>query len=323
MGTLPAGLVERELQAVEVLIAESLRSEEPLLTEIAQYVVGAGGKRVRPLLTLLAFRAVGGKDPQPAVRIAAALELLHSATLLHDDINDRGVTRRGRLAAFRKYGALNALVTGDFLFVKAFAIGGKFAPEIVDLTAAVATSLAEGEILQRRLNNDVQISPMQYLDVVRRKTAMPLSLGARLGAYLGGARDSRLEHLARYGLNVGIAFQIMDDILDVVGDEAVLGKRVGSDVWEGNVTLPAIHALNDGATIDPALLARLLRKKRKTDAEVRRALSMIQDSGAVEKARADAGRYASEAKGALDTFPTGTHRDALLALADFVVSRQR
>src|SRR3990172_1793801 len=166
MGPLPAGLVERELQAVEVLIAESLRSEEPLLTEIAQYVVGAGGKRVRPLLTLLAFRAVGGKDPQPAVRIAAALELLHSATLLHDDINDRGVTRRGRLAAFRKYGALNALVTGDFLFVKAFAIGGKFAPEIVDLTAAVATSLAEGEILQRRVKKDMPNFPMQYLEVV-------------------------------------------------------------------------------------------------------------------------------------------------------------
>jgi len=139
--TVDAGLlVQPELEAVEALIRESVRSEEPLLTEIAEYVIAAGGKRLRPMVLLLAFRAVGGRDPDEAVRMAAALEMIHSATLLHDDINDGGVTRRGQLAAFRRYGLLNALVTGDFLFVKSFALGGKFPPEVVDLTASVATS---------------------------------------------------------------------------------------------------------------------------------------------------------------------------------------
>ncbi|HKZ47564.1 MAG TPA: polyprenyl synthetase family protein [Thermoplasmata archaeon] len=323
MGVEAGLLLQRELAEVDALIRASIRSDESLLTEIAEYVIGAGGKRVRPQVTLLAFRAVGGGDPAAAIRIAAALELIHSASLLHDDINDGGTLRRGREAAYRKFGLQNALVTGDFLYVKSFAIGGKFPEDIIDLTASVCTSLAEGEVRQKRLAGNVHVTREEYLDVIRRKTALPISAGARIGALLGGGRPEEIDALTEYGLNLGIAFQVVDDILDVVGDERVLGKRVGSDVFEGNVTLLSIHALNDGATIDTRLLARLLRKKRKSEAEVSRALDLIRQSGAVEKARVDAGRYGYLAKRALDGLRDTAAKADLLDLADFVVSRER
>ncbi|MEK6851877.1 MAG: polyprenyl synthetase family protein [Candidatus Thermoplasmatota archaeon] len=165
--------IEKELLLVEQRIREAVDSQEPLLTDIAQYVIAAGGKRIRPTIALLANKAVGGRNVAQTVQMAAALELIHSATLLHDDINDGGLMRRGREAAYVKYGLQNALVAGDFLFVKAFQIGGKFEQEIVDLTAQVCTALAEAEIAQRRHAGDLGTTRDDYLDVIRRKTAMP------------------------------------------------------------------------------------------------------------------------------------------------------
>jgi len=322
MGDDPSAEVLPELRAVEETIGESIRSEEPLLTEISRYVIDAGGKRIRPTVILLAFRAVGGRDAKPAVRIAAAIEMIHSATLLHDDINDGGVNRRGREAAYLKYGVQNTLVTGDFLYVKAFAIAGQFPADMIELTAKVCAGLAEGEIRQRRLSGDLRATREQYLDVVRKKTAFPISGGARVGATLGGGQPEVVEALAQYGLNLGIAFQIVDDILDVVGDERTLGKRVGSDVREGNMTLLPIHALNDGASIDVRLLARLLQKREKTEAETAQVLGMLRDSGAVEKARVDARHFTANAKESLADLQDSPFKDALLRLADFVIARQ-
>ncbi len=238
--------VDTELTLVGDRIREAIRSEEPLLTDIAAYVIEAGGKRIRPMVALLANKAVGGKNLPQTVQIAAALELIHSATLLHDDINDSGLMRRGREAAYKKFGLQNALVAGDFLFVKAFQIGGKFEPEIVDLTARVCTSLAEAEIVQKRQSGDLAITRAQYLNVVMRKTAMPISAGARIGALLGGGTPEEVEALTSYGLHLGTAFQIVDDILDVIGEPAVLGKPVGTDDWMLKVfaggTLLAAHS---------------------------------------------------------------------------------
>ena len=235
--------VSQELELVERRIRESLASEEPLLTEIAQYVIGAGGKRIRPTVTLLAFRAVGGKTVEKTVDIAAALELIHSATLIHDDINDGGTERRGRPAAYLKYGLQEALVTGDFLFSKAFRIGGKLDDDIVDLTARVCAALAEGEILQKRQVGNVDLTWQQYLDIITRKTAMPIATGARVGALLGGAPLHQIEAAGDYGMNLGIAFQIVDDILDVEGSLETLGKTAGSDRRKDKITYPGYHGL--------------------------------------------------------------------------------
>ncbi|TLZ57935.1 MAG: polyprenyl synthetase family protein [Methanobacteriota archaeon] len=314
--------VSQELDLVERRIRDSLLSEEPLLTEIAQYVIGAGGKRIRPTVTLLAFRAVGGKAVEKTVDIAAALELIHSATLIHDDINDGGTERRGRPAAYLKYGLQEALVTGDFLFSKAFRIGGKMDDDIVDLTARVCAALAEGEILQKRHLGNVDLSWDEYLNIITRKTAMPIATGARVGALLGTGRLGEIEAAGDYGMNLGIAFQIVDDILDVVGDGITLGKRPGMDIKEGNVTLLAIHALEDGGVSDRSELIRILRKRKKDWGEVATALRLIRESGAVEKARAQARRFGDNARDALDALPKGDVTARMADLVEFVLSRQ-
>src|SRR5436309_6860521 len=234
MTTAPDFGVSLELNLVEQRIRESLASEEPLLTEIAEYVIASGGKRARPLVTLLAVKSVGGKSVGRVVDIAAALELIHSASLIHDDINDGGMERRGRPAAYLKFGIQEALVTGDFMFTKAFRIGGKFDDDIVDMTARVAAGLAEGEIRQRRHVGDVNLTREEYLNIISRKTAMPVATAARVGAILGAAPTEHVEAAGAYGLNLGLAFQIVDDILDVVGDGTTLGKRPGMDIKEGS-----------------------------------------------------------------------------------------
>ena len=313
--------VGADLALVEKRIHESIASEEPLLTDIASYVIEAGGKRIRPIVTLLAFKALGGKDIRQAVDLAAALELIHSATLIHDDINDGSEMRRGRAAAYKKFGLQNALVTGDFLFVKAFGIGGKFDAEIVELTANACAALAEGEIRQKRRAFDVNVSRDDYLDIIRRKTALPIMAGAKIAGLLAGSRLEFVDALGDYGLNLGIAFQIVDDILDVIGDGNRLGKGAGTDLKEGNVTLPAIHALNNGSAIDHAELARILQRRQKDEADVEVALRLVRGSGAVEKSRVDARHFGFLAREALDPVAESDAKSNLLKLVEFVLSR--
>src|SRR2546421_12181402 len=185
--------VAKEMALVEAKIRRSIVSEEPLLHDIARYVIEAGGKRIRPMVTLLAFRALGGTDVSQAVDLAADVELIHSATLIHDDINDGGEMRRGRLAAYKKFGLQNALVTGDFLFVKAFGIGGRFDDDIVEITANVCAALAEGEIRQNRHAHDTDVTRGEYLDIIERKTALPMSAGGPGAGPPAHARPRRHE----------------------------------------------------------------------------------------------------------------------------------
>ncbi len=313
--------VLQELALVEKKIRESVVSEEPLLTDIATYVIASGGKRIRPTVTLLSFKALGGQDIRQAVDLAAALELIHSATLIHDDINDGGEMRRGRPAAYKKFGLQNALVTGDFLFVKAFGIGGQFDGDIVELTANACAALAEGEIRQKRHAFDTAVTKDEYVDIIRRKTALPIMAGAKIAGLLAGARLEDVEAVGDYGLYLGIAFQIVDDILDVIGDGVRLGKPAGTDLKEGNVTLPAIHALNDGLQVDKPELARLLRKTNKASAELEAVLGILRTSGAVEKAWADARHYGELAKQAIAPLPPSEAKVNMLRLVDFVLTR--
>ncbi len=313
--------VAKEMALVEAKIRQSIVSEEPLLHDIARYVIEAGGKRIRPMVTLLAFRALGGTDVSQAIDLAAALELIHSATLIHDDINDGGEMRRGRLTAYKKFGLQNALITGDFLFVKAFGIGGKFDAEIVELTADACAALAEGEIRQKRHAFDTSVTHQEYVDIITRKTALPIMAGAKIIGLIARSRLEDIEAVGEYGLNLGIAFQIVDDILDVIGDGARLGKRTGTDLREGNVTLVAIHALNDGSSIDVRALGRLIAKRRKREEDVERGLALLRDSGAIEKARAEAFAFGQLAKKALDPLQESEAKASMVRLIDYVLSR--
>src|SRR2546430_93776 len=220
MGSLDFG-VTKELAMVEARIRESIVTEEPLLHDIARYVIESGGKRIRPMVTLLAFQALGGKEIRQAVDCAAAFELIHSATLIHDDINDGGEMRRGRLAAYKKFGLQNALVTGDFLFVKAFGIGGKFDDDIVEITANVCAALAEGEIRQKRHAHDTGVTRSEYLDIIERKTALPMSAGAKVAGLLANARLEDIEAVGYYRINLRNGFQTIADNLQLIwgGDQ--------------------------------------------------------------------------------------------------------
>lgn len=315
--------ISKELSLVEKLLRETVTSPESLLTEIANYAIGAGGKRARPAVTILSFYAVGGEEVKRAIEIAAALELVHNATLIHDDINDGGTTRRGQVAAHRRYGLHNALVTGDFLFTKAFAIGGHFEPEIVDITAEACVRLAEGEVRQSNQARNLALTEREYLETIRLKTGYFFSAGARLGALLGGGSPSEIEAMGGYGAAGGMAFQMVDDILDVVGEEPVLGKPVGSDIREGNMTLLHIHALRKATPDARRELADILRTEDPDAASVRRALEIVRASGAVEAARARARELGERAKEHLGVLPPSPHKLDLMRLVDMVLERDR
>src|SRR2546426_1921168 len=202
-------------------------------------------------------------------------------------------------------------------------MGGKLEGETVELTADACAALAEGEIRQRRMPCDPAVTHEESLDIITRKRALPIRAGAKIIGLMAGARLEDIDAVGEYGLNLGIAFQIVDDILDVVGEGARLGKRTGTDLREGNVTLVAIHALNDGSSIDVGSLARLIAKHRKREEDVRRGLALLRDSGAIEKARAEAFAFGQLAKKALDPIRESDAKANMVQLVDYVLSRDR
>lgn len=310
--------IKNELQMVEEEIRRSIRSEQPILTEICEYVISSGGKRMRPGVTILSYLANTGDKVEEAVKIAAAFEMIHSATLIHDDINDRSEMRRGRPSAYKKYGLQQALVSGDFLFVKAFAIGGFFNEEIVSLVADACTAIAESEIVQ--LEREGEIAPVEvYLNIIEGKTAKPIMAGARIGAYLANAEPPRIHSMGEYGLNIGMAFQIVDDILDIVGTEKTLGKPRMVDFFEGKATLPLIHAMEDSEV--GARLSQLFHKKGKADKDIEEASALISRTNAVERARVKAKEYAEKALSAIKDLPDSQYKQGLERLAWMVVER--
>ena len=311
--------INEELRMVEEEIRRSVFSQQRLLTEISMHVIGSGGKRIRPGVAILAFKAVGGTDTSKIVGMAAAFELIHSATLIHDDINDGGKMRRGRVSAFRKFGVQRALVAGDFLFVKGFQLGGPQDRRVVNYLADACTNVAESEILQEYHVRDPRTPIDSYLKIIEGKTAKPIEAGAKVGAFIGGGTSKQVEALGRYGLNLGLAFQITDDILDIVGSEATLGKPKGMDFLDGTPTLPLILAMNDG--VDRKRISTLFRKKKKTPGEVREGLRLLSRLDALESAREYAREFSDKAIQRLGPIPPSTYRDSLQTLARAVVER--
>ncbi len=314
--------IKDELRLVEEEIVRSVQSRQPLLTEIAMHMVRSGGKRLRPGISLLSFRAVGGQDTDKMIKLAAAFELIHSATLVHDDINDGAETRRGHVATYRKYGLQRALIAGDFLFVKGFRLGGIMeAEEVVDMVADACTHMAESEILQIDFEHEFNTPLETYLRIIEGKTARPIEASARVGAYIGGGTADQMEALGAYGLNIGHAFQIVDDILDITGRETDLGKRRGMDILDSKPNLPLMIAMQ-GHLPGGNRLREIFRKSHKTPEEVEEALDLIQTTDAVEISRKHAAEFRDVALGTLAEVPPSIYRDALTALANTVLDRK-
>jgi len=312
----PASLVARELELVEARLGGLLQSREGRLTEIANYLIGSGGKRVRPAVALLIFRACGGVAVGDAVDVAVALELIHSASLLHDDIIDASTKRRGRDSALQKYGLADTLVTGDFLFSRAFQLCGRFDERLINWAIDACVSLTEGEIMQARFRHNPAVVFSDYIEIVMRKTASLFEQGARTAATLAQAPADIVEDVAQCAVHVGITFQMIDDLLDISGVEEAIGKPVGLDVREGNPSLPVVLAV----ATDPEA-RRLFAKPHLTDGEFETLIGRLRRPAILNEGHRLATEHAGRARGALRRVPESPYREHLLYLVDQLVHR--
>ena len=312
--------IQKELKMVDDKLREMVKSQESILTDASLHVIEAGGKRLRPTVTILAYRAVGGNDIDKIVDIAAGFELIHSATLIHDDINDGGSTRRGRETVYKKFGLHDAIVTGDFLFSKAFRLGGAFDKVVVETTADACAALAEGEILQNKFRHRQDLTIDTYLQVAERKTAQPIRAGAMVGAYLAGGATEDIQSLGSFGLDLGIAFQIVDDILDFTGSEKKTGKMVGNDLREGNLTLPSLLAIKQSEPAKKAIL-EIIALDGPSPESVAKCAELVIKSGAIEKARGMSEFYGVEALGHLGCLTGSPYSKGLRDLVGKVLER--
>jgi len=310
-----------DLQRVEAVIRARLASDVALVRQVAAHIVEGGGKRLRPALLLLAANAAEARG-EARFELAAVVEFIHTATLLHDDVVDVSQLRRGRPTANAAFGNAAAVLVGDFLYSRAFQMMvGVDDMRVMRVLADATNTIAEGEVLQLMNCHDPEVDEARYLEVIRRKTAKLFEASGRLGGVLGRASPAVEEGLARYGMHLGTAFQLIDDVLDYSGDPDAIGKSLGDDLAEGKPTLPLIQVMRDGAPQDAALVRRaIIDGARDQFAEVLRA---IRDSGALDVARAVARREADQACAALAPLSASGAKDSLLELAAFSVTRRQ
>jgi octaprenyl-diphosphate synthase len=320
----PADLVRTELTAVEEALLRASASEIEIIQESARYILSSGGKRVRPQVLLLTTAALGGSLSR-AVPLAAACELVHTATLVHDDIVDESDSRRGRTAVQFHIGNSASVLMGDYLVVRAFGLVAEDPDrDLWRILTETIGRMCEGEVLQIRVKGDAGLSVEVYEVVIECKTAVLMAACSQFGAMVSGASAETIRGLTSYGYNIGMAFQIQDDILDFIGCEETLGKPVAGDLREGKVTLPVIYALEDAAPDDRAELLRIYEKSARLDAcEIRRATEIIESTGGFERARRHALTFIQQAQRDLDGLPESEWKDSLRVLADHIVDRRK
>jgi geranylgeranyl pyrophosphate synthase len=317
--TNPARVVEADLQAVEAKLRSLLDSSEGLISEICHYLIDGGGKRLRPLFILLVHRACGGNGDTvaDAVDAAIALELIHSATLLHDDIIDGGTLRRGKPSAYTRYGLGPTMVAGDYLFCRAFELCGRFEEPLVRTAARACIKLTEGEVMEGRLRHNSAVSREDYMAVIGRKTASLFAAGGRVAADLAGAPPRLASAMEELGNSIGLAFQMIDDLLDILGPEEKIGKPVGSDLREGIPSLPVVL----GVESEPEL-RKLFTNGRALDGEdLRRALKLLRIPALIDRARAMAAEQVKTAHQLLAQLKPSAYRESLGLLIDEQIDR--
>jgi octaprenyl-diphosphate synthase len=308
-----------DLKAVDEVIRKRLKSDVVLIRKIADYIIGGGGKRLRPALVILAARACGYRGEHHH-ELAAVVEFIHTATLLHDDVVDESALRRGQATANALFGNAAAVLVGDFVYSRAFQMMlAADNMKVLRVLADATNVIAEGEVLQLMNCHNPDLDEEGYLQVIRYKTAKLFEAATRLGAILGEAGEVTEEAMAGYGAHLGTAFQLIDDVLDYSGDLALIGKNVGDDLAEGKATLPLIFAMRHGTPEQAQLVRHAIQSGGLEELDA--VLHAIRASGALEYARAQAKAEARTACAALEGLPRSTYRDYLLQLADFAVTR--
>jgi octaprenyl-diphosphate synthase len=318
-----AGLVGADLERVEAEIRRELDSPVALIQEMGGYIAGAGGKRLRPMLLLLAARLAGYVGPR-GVRLACVVELLHTATLIHDDVVDQAPLRRGRPSANAQWGDDASVLVGDHLYSKSFAMLVRDNDRAVMETLARSTvSMTEAEVFQLELKRTGVTTEADYLRIITQKTASFMSACCRIGGLLGGVPAGQVDALTQYGLDIGVAFQISDDSLDFVANQDRLGKAIGADLREGKRTLPLIAMLARATAAESERVKSLLKRHDLDAEEIDEIRRYVVDHEGVEYALAQAHEYARSAKAALAAFTPSDERETLALVADFVVDRDR
>jgi octaprenyl-diphosphate synthase len=317
------GPIREDLEAVEQEFVRHIQSRVALIPEMGRYIQKSGGKRVRPALLLMAARLTGYTGDR-AVLYASVVEFIHTATLVHDDIIDGADLRRGRLAVHSRWGNDITVLLGDYLYIKSMAMAlTQDSLEIIRLLCDVTLRMIEGELYQLTKTGDVDITEDEHLEIIRRKTAFLFGGCAQIGGMLGAVTPEQQAALRDYGFNLGIAFQLVDDLLDYTADAAALGKPVGGDLREGKVTLPIIFLLQRGGPDADRLIRDVVRDRAVGAEQWREILALLKEHRSTELAYEAALEYAARAKSCMSAFPASQELDALLALPDYVVSRDR
>jgi octaprenyl-diphosphate synthase len=317
-----AALAAADMKGVDALIVDRMQSPVSVIPALGDHIIEAGGKRLRPLLTVVAARLAGARD-DAGLKLAAAVEFIHTATLLHDDVVDGSGLRRGKVAAHLIWGAPSSVLVGDFLFARAFELMVETGSmRAMDILARAARVIAEGEVLQLSRTHDVNLSQETYLEIITAKTAELFAAAAEAGSVAAGGRDVQCAALRSYGMNLGLAFQLSDDALDYGGTTEALGKNAGDDFREGKPTLPLLLTIARTGPKERDFWERVISRQEQTDGDFRRARELMVGVGALEATLDLAASYADAAKVALAIFPACELRDGLEALADFAVSRR-
>lgn len=317
-------LISADLAEVEVEFERQARSNIQVIAYIGNYLRASGGKRVRPALTILSNYAVGGDGGRyNSIRMATVMEFLHTATLVHDDIIDNAATRRNRPTINNQYGNQTAVLMGDWLYMSAFetSLTERSLP-VLDILTAVTRKMTEGELLQLTLLGRTDITEDQYLEVLQRKTAFLFSACCEVGAMLGGASDLQREALRDYGMNLGTAFQLIDDLLDFTGSGDRLGKAAGVDLLEGKLTLPLIYLMESGDTAARELVQTVVGEGSYNTVPRAKLIEAVESTGAIKRAKARADEYAATARDCLNILPNSEYSDSLRSIPTYVLERE-
>jgi octaprenyl-diphosphate synthase len=314
-------LLNDEVRRVEEQFREDLASRVPLIRKVGEYVLASGGKRVRPMILLLSAR-LAGYQGNAHIGLASVVEFIHTATLLHDDVVDSAVLRRGQDSANAVWGNEASVLVGDFLFAKSFSIMVREGNlNVLKTLSDATTQMAEGEVLQLISTSDVDLDEERYIEVVQNKTAVLLSAASSCGAILGDCSLAEEEAMAAYGMDLGIAFQFMDDALDYVADQSEFGKECGHDLLEGKVTLPLIHTLNHCTAEERDKVATIVEQEILPSEDLQYVIDLIHSYDGIGYTRERAKLLVASAKNHLVTFAESPAKEAMNRLADYVVSR--
>ena len=314
-------LIADDIKAVNALIVQHMDSPVDMIPQLAGHIIAAGGKRLRPMLTLGSARMCGYQGTRH-LGLAASVEFIHTATLLHDDVVDESDLRRGSASANAVWGNKASVLVGDFLFSRAFQLmvaDGSL--EVLDILSNASAVIAEGEVMQLITTNDTETGEPAYLDVIKAKTAQLFAAACKLGAVVAERPKVEEEALDTFGINLGIAFQVIDDVLDYSAKQATLGKAVGDDFREGKISLPVILAFHRGNDDDRKFWRRTLEDQEQTEGDLEHAIHLMEKHVALEDSVKRARHYGAMARDALGIFPDSPHKKAFIELIDFCIER--